>query len=91
MEIGKMKKIGISQGNPPPRPPICTKSSVKIAGVIKNGGHTRSKLRRCEPRSRASKWIKDRNFYGKGAQKERIFGEDCRGDKQRVVVKVTTG
>ena len=35
----------------------------------------RSKLRRCEPRRRASKWFKC-------APKERMFG-----DKQRVVVK----
>ena len=61
-ELRHVKKIGISGGNPS-----------KFAPYARDH---RSKLRRCEPRSQASKWVK-------GAAKERVFG-----DKQRMVVKV---
>ena len=59
-ELRHVKKIGISGGNPS-----------KCAPYARDH---RSKLRRCEPRSQASKWVK-------GAAKERVFGD-------RVVVKV---
>ena len=53
-ELRHVKKIGISGGNPS-----------KFAPYARDH---RSKLRRCEPRSQASKWVK-------GTANERVFGD----------------
>ena len=60
-ELRHVKKIGTSGGNPS-----------KFAPYARDH---RSKLRRCEPRSQASKWVK-------GYAKERVFGD-------MVFIKVT--
>ena len=53
-KLRHVKKVGISGGNPS-----------KFAPYARDH---RSKLRRCEPRSQASKWVK-------GTANERVFGD----------------